>query len=188
MGQCPQKACAWSLIRSSMTNAGISSGPITTRSERSHKARKDNGGRARMSPRGRPGVGTTSYRFPLKGDCFLGPPRLRPFGSSATSAIWKAKDIIGGESAENRPPSPIRHPGAIWGPEQGILAGEAAPASRQRARHPMKLSAACFVPGRSVRSVLEGNFSPSPSFVRRVSGSRASDPIQAGVLLNGDNG
>jgi hypothetical protein len=34
-GQCPQKACAWSLIRSSMTNAGRSSWPIPTVSERS---------------------------------------------------------------------------------------------------------------------------------------------------------
>jgi hypothetical protein len=36
--QCPQKACAWSLIRSSRTDAGRSSGPTTTGSERSHEA------------------------------------------------------------------------------------------------------------------------------------------------------
>ena len=34
-GPLPSKACAWSLIRSSMTNAGRSSWPIPTVSERS---------------------------------------------------------------------------------------------------------------------------------------------------------
>jgi hypothetical protein len=38
-------ARAWSVIRSSITNAGISSLPFTTGSKRSHEARKDAGGR-----------------------------------------------------------------------------------------------------------------------------------------------